>query len=95
MASDSGYPAMQLPHNVVLEGRKKLSLTGVTDVESFNENEVIMAASKWTVIVRGDELHMEKLSVDSGDVIITGRIDGVEYEDGVPAEGGFFSRLFR
>lgn len=94
MAADN-HASVQIPHNLVLEGRRKLSLTGIADVESFNEQEVVMAAGGCTVIVRGENLHMEKLSVDNGDVIITGRIDGVEYEEGAPGREGFFSRFFK
>lgn len=95
MAYEDKYVTAEIPHNLVMEGRKKLSVSGVTDVESFNEQEVIMASTKWTLAVRGENLHMEKLSVDSGDVMITGRIDALEYEDGTPASEGFFARLFK
>lgn len=81
-------------HNLVMENRKKLTVSGVSEVESFNEEEVIMASSGWTLSVKGEGLHMEKLSVDSGDVIITGRIDSVEYEEAPAARTGFFKRLF-
>jgi sporulation protein YabP len=95
MAYDDKYVTTEIPHTLHMEGRKKLSVSGITDVESFNEQGVIMASTKWTLAVRGDNLHMEKLSVDSGDVIITGRIDMIEYEDGSPAGEGFFARLFK
>ena len=86
------YP--EAPHNLALEGRKKLTLSGIRDVDSFNEEEVVMTASKWSLTVRGAELKMEKMSVDSGDVVITGRIDAVEYEDAAPVKAGFLSKLF-
>lgn len=95
MAYDEKYTLSEIPHNIVMEGRKKLSVSGITDVESFNEQEIIMASSKWVMTVRGENLHMEKLSVDTGDVIITGRIDLIEYEDGAVSTGGFFSRIFK
>lgn len=95
MAYEEKRTIQDAPHNVVMEGRRKLAVSGVNDVESFNEDEVVMASSQWALIVRGADLHMEKLSVDSGDVIITGRIDALEYEDGAPASEGFFSRLFK
>lgn len=95
MAYDEKYIAVDIPHNLVMEGRKKLSISGITDVESFNEEEIVMASSKWVMTVRGESLHMEKLSVDTGDVVITGRIDLIEYDDGAVTTGGFFSRIFK
>ena len=95
MAYEEKMTMAEAPHNIVMEARRKLSVSGVSDVESFNEEEVVMSSSKWALIVRGENLHMEKLSVDSGDVIITGRIDALEYEDGAPAGEGFFARLFK
>ena len=95
MAYDEKFPAPEMPHNVVMEGRARLSASGITDVESFNEQEIVMSSPKWALIIRGDGLHMEKLSVDSGDVTVTGRIDALEYEDGAPASEGFFSRFFK
>ncbi len=83
------------PNNIVIEGREKISVSGVTEVESFNEQEVIMGTSLGRLTVHGDGLTMEKLSVDSGDVLILGSVDSLEYEDTAREKGGFFSRLFR
>ncbi len=83
------------PHSLSLEDRRRLLVSGVTDVESFNEQEVIMGTTQGTLAVRGEDLHMEKLSVDSGDVVVTGSIDALEYEDPEPRGEGFFARLFR
>ena len=95
MAYEEKRPAAELPHGVVLDGRRKLSVSGVTDVESMNEQEVVIRTSMGTLFVRGEGLHMEKLSVDSGDVILTGHVSALEYEDNGPAGEGFFARLFR
>ena len=81
--------------DTALEDRRRLLVSGVTDVESFNEQEVIMGTTRGTLAVRGEDLHMEKLSVDSGDVVVTGSIDAMEYEDPEPRGEGFFARLFR
>lgn len=82
-------------HSLSLDGRRKLLVSGVTDVDSFNEQEVIMGTTMGTLRVHGEDLHMEKLSVDSGDVVVTGEIAALEYED-MPVKGeGFFARLFR
>lgn len=95
MAYEDKYAAAELPHNIVLDRRGRLSVSGVTDIASFNEQEVVAETSMGTLIIRGEALHMEKLSVDSGDVMITGRVDSMEYEDPVPTSESFFARLFR
>ena len=88
-------PVIETPHSLSLEDRRRLLVSGVTDVESFNEQEVIMGTSLGLRAVRGEDLHMEKLSVDSGDVVVTGNIDAMEYEESPVKNEGFFARLFR
>lgn len=95
MAYEEKYKTIELPHNVIMESRKKVSVSGVDDVESFDENEIIMSTSQGILIVRGKELRIEKLSLDSGDVVMEGVIDRMEYEDDVKISGGLFSRLFK
>ena len=74
---------------------RKISVSGVDDVESFDENEIVMSTSQGVLIVRGRDLRIEKLSLDSGDVVMEGDIDRLEYEDDVKVTGGLFSRLFK
>jgi sporulation protein YabP len=95
MAYEEKYKAVELPHNVIMEGRKRVSVSGVDDVESFDENEIVMSTSQGILIVRGKELKIEKLSLDSGDVVMDGIVDKLEYEDDVKVAGGLFSRLFK
>ena len=83
-------------HHVILEGRASLSVSGVEEVESFDENTIVMLTNRGTLIVRGEELHIEKLSLDGGDLKVEGTIDSLTYEDsGRDRAGGLFARLFR
>lgn len=82
-------------HHVILEGRASLSVSGVEEVESFDENTIIMNTCKGTLVVRGEELHIEKLSLDGGDLKVEGSVDSLTYEDDGGERGGFLSRLFR
>ena len=86
-----------LQHNLIIEGRERAAVSGVTDVESFDENEIIMATSMGVLFLRGSGLRIDKLSLDTGDVTIEGTINKFEYEDETraPSSGGFLSRLFR
>lgn len=87
---------MQAPHRVTLEERGVLSVSGVEEVERFDENEIIMATVRGTLTVRGEGLHIEKLSLDGGDLKVEGSVDSLVYEDdGGDRGGGFLSRLFR
>lgn len=93
MAYETAVKPAEAQHNITMEGRKRICVSGVADVGSFNEEEVVMSGSSWTLYVRGEGMHMERLSVDSGDVVITGRIDSLAYEDEAPVKEGFFKRL--
>ena len=82
-------------HHVILEGRASLSVSGVEEVESFDENAIVMRTSLGTLVVRGEELHIEKLSLDGGDLRVAGMVDSLTYEDDGGPRAGFLARLFR
>lgn len=81
-------------HRLELTGRERLTVTGVEDVERFDETGIIMSTAAGTLIVTGEELHIGKLSLDGGELHVDGRIDSVAYEDQGQGRGGFFHRLF-
>lgn len=95
MAYDEKKGRVELPHNIIMEGRERLSISGVEDVESFDEESVVVATFRGTLIVRGSDLHIEKLSLEQGELGIEGKVDSLQYEDVERKSGGFFSRLFR
>ena len=85
-------------HNMILENRKKLSVSGIEEVESFNEEEIILRTSRHGVLViKGEHLHINKLNVDTGDVNIVGNVTSMDYIDSSLKEKGpgFFARLLR
>jgi len=81
------------PHNVILEGRRKLSVSGVRDVARFDEGEIAMETVAGELIVRGEGLHIGRLSLDTGELSVEGHVTELCYEESAPA-GGFWSRLF-
>lgn len=83
-----------LPHGISLQDRKKLSVSGVSDVANFDENQIIIVTQQGTLFVRGGDLHVDQLNLDAGELRISGRIDCMEYDDG-GASGGFLRRLFQ
>ena len=86
---------MEQLHHLVLEGREHLTVSGVEEVESFDENAIVMVTCQGTLVVRGEGLHIEKLSLDGGDLKVEGSIDSLTYEDDSRGRGGLLSRLFR
>lgn len=84
-------------HNLTLEGREKLHISGVTDVGSFNDNTVIISTQIGELIIKGDDLHISSLDVNDGDVVIKGFIVSCVYtESGVfKKEKGFFKSIFK
>ena len=81
------------PHHVILEDRTKLSVTGVEDVLSFDEQEIVTRTGQGNLMIRGTELHIGKLMLDTGEVSIEGHIQELSYEETTPA-AGLWSRLF-
>jgi sporulation protein YabP len=95
MAYDKDFRTPEPMQNVIIEGRRRAAVSGVTDVESFDENEIIMTTTNGTLFIKGVDLRVGKLSLDTGDVTIEGEISRVEYEDDVRQTGGLFSKLFK
>ncbi len=84
----------QAAHRLELMGREHLTVSGVEDVERFDETGIVMSTSAGTLVITGEDLHIGKLSLDGGELHVDGRIDSVSYEDQGASRGGFFSRLF-
>ena len=84
----------QTAHRLELTGRERLTVSGVEDVERFDETGIVMSTSAGTLVVTGEDLHIGKLSLDGGELHVEGRVDSVSYEDDGVGRGGFFSRLF-
>jgi sporulation protein YabP len=81
-------------HRLELAGRERLTVSGVEDVERFDETGIIMSTSAGVLVVTGDALHIGKLSLDGGELYVDGRIDSISYEDSGRESGGFLRRLF-
>ena len=81
------------PHTLMLENRKVLSLTGITDVSGFDEQTVNLKTQSCSLVVKGEKLHISKLSLETGDVCIDGEISSLQYLS-VRAKS-IKSRLFR
>nr|WP_316614457.1 YabP/YqfC family sporulation protein [uncultured Ruminococcus sp.] len=84
---------MKKPHILTLDNRKLLTLSGVEDVSGFDEQTINVKLSDATLVVKGSGLHISKLSLESGDVVIDGLITSLQYLGA--STGTLRSRLFR
>jgi sporulation protein YabP len=83
----------EVPHRVTLEGRSKLSVSGVKDVESFDESMIVLVTSRGILQVCGENLHLQLLNLEGGQVAVEGMVDSMVYEE--ERSGGLLSRLWR
>lgn len=83
--------------NITLRDRKKLLITGVHNVDSFNEEMIVVDSVLGTIVVRGMDMHINKLDVESAALDVEGEIAVIEYIDQAAPQrkSGFFSGLFR
>lgn len=86
---------VQVPHNIMLEDRHMLTVSGVSDVDSFDEQAVTVFTDMGELTVRGSNLHINKLSVEVGELTVEGNISALIYTDDAVKGGGFFSKVFR
>lgn len=82
----------QLPHLLTLDNRKKLNISGVTEVESFDDTSVVLHTACGVLMIRGENLQMKALSIDGGQVEVRGTVSALSYEEPKPA--GLLARLF-
>ena len=82
------------PQNLVLEDRARLSVTGVLDVDSFDDRQIVAKTVKGMLILRGSDLHIDALSLDTGNLTVTGLITELGYEESAPS-GSLWQRLFK
>ena len=85
-------------HKLLMTNRKGISLTGILDVISFDLREILLETEQGMLMIRGNELHVNRLTLDKGEVDIDGRIDSLVYSDTAASgekQESFLGRLFR
>ena len=83
----------QMPHKLQLVDRQKLTMSGVTEVVSFDENTVILQTALGTLLIQGQGLQLKNLSLEGGQVAVDGTVTSLSYEE--PRQDGLFRRLVR
>lgn len=85
---------LRLPHKLTLNERQNLTMTGVTEVVSFDDVSVILKTDLGTLVVQGKDLQLKTLSLDGGQVAVDGKVSALIYEEPRQA-GSLLQRLFR
>ncbi len=90
--------AVQKNHKLVLNNRKAGLVTGVLDVLSFNLNEILLETEQGMLMVKGTDLHVNRVNLEKGEIDLSGNIDSISYSDihSTAKQGeSFFGKLFR
>ena len=84
------------PHSIVWRERMQGSVTGVTDVLSFDENSVILETEQGMLTIRGKNLHIGRLMLEQGEVDMEGTVESIVYSgSGLARKGSLIRRMFR
>ncbi len=89
---------LDIIQNIILENRNKLSITGVKDVFSFDDQIVILETELGMLTIKGNDIRINKLSLDTTDVIIEGReINSINYDDKINKKNSesFLGKIFK
>ena len=88
-----GDEHIMLPHKLTLSERSNLTMTGVTEVVSFDDTAVVLRTSLGTLVIQGEGLQLKQLSLDGGQVAVDGTVSAMHYEQ-QRVSGGWARRLF-
>lgn len=82
--------------NIVIENREKISISGVIDIHSFDDELVLAQTDLGILTIKGDDLKMNKLNLDNNELIVEGKIMAVAYSDIANSKkNGFMNKLFK
>lgn len=85
----------RLPHSLILEERNSLKVSGVIDVDSFDEEDIVALTSLGELVIAGRELHISRLDVETGDLSVEGEINSLTYISHQGKKQGIFSKLIK
>ena len=85
------------PHKLTMVNRSSCTITGLQDVVSFDENQIVLDTDMGLLTMKGKDLHVSRLTLEKGEVDVDGRIDSLTYSENISAGnrvGSLFARLF-
>ena len=85
------------PHSLLLENRRKSTISGVLDVQSFNEQEILLLTEEGKLQIKGEQLHVKQLDLEKGEVDLEGKVDSLTYlsKNTDNRDESLFRRMFR
>lgn len=86
------------PHKLIVNNRKTSMVTGVLDVLAFDLGEILLETEKGMLMIKGTDLHVNRLTLEKGEVDVSGNINSVAYSDATPlvkSNEKLFAKLFR
>ena len=86
-------PAAQL-HNIIMENRRELRISGVKDIDSFTETKIVLSTVMGELVVKGEDLHVSVLEAETGDFSMSGKIKSLVYNS-FNSSDNMFSKMFR
>lgn len=85
-------------HRMTMTNRKNCTINGVNDVLSFDIHEILLETEQGMLMIKGDDLHVSRLTLEKGEVDVDGRIDSFTYSDAAGSghkSESLLSKLFR
>ena len=86
---------LSFPHSISVDERRNITITGVTDIGGYDEQTIVTFTQLGELTVKGEGLHIIKMSVEMGELIAEGTINSINYSEMRQRDEGFFSRLFK
>ncbi|MDR1466815.1 MAG: sporulation protein YabP [Oscillospiraceae bacterium] len=83
------------PHNLIMEDRKNLQITGISDVGNFDDSVVVLFTEVGELSIKGKKLHINNLNLERGEIHLDGEIDSLSYSENQQTSAGFFSKIFK
>lgn len=87
--------SVKAPHSLIVENRRSLTATGVSNVDSFDDETVVATTDLGDLTVRGSKLHIDKLNIETGELTLDGEILSMTYTENRSSGGGMLSKLFK
>ena len=87
-----------LPHSLSLKNRSFLQISGITDIENFNDQTVTAYTQQESLLITGENLHIKKLNLEQGELCLTGKIFALTYRGkgkSAKSKKSFFEKIFK
>lgn len=84
----------QKDHNIIIENRSSMKISGVNDIDKFNENMIILSTAMGELVIKGEDLHVITLDPQTEELLMTGSINSLNYNRNSVMDGPF-KKLFR